>query len=58
MPQSEWKPFHQNDNWAQRLILARDMFAEIRAERTEDSPSGPETTVQGPVTLTQEDSAC
>ena len=47
MPQSEWKPFHQNDNWSQRLILARECFSEIRAERTEDSPAG-SPNVQGP----------
>ena len=45
----DWKPFHQNDNWAQRLILARDIFAEIRVERTEDSPAG-SGNVQGPDT--------
>ena len=45
----DWKPFHQNDNWSQRLILARDIFAEIRVERTEDSPAG-SGNVQGPDT--------
>ena len=48
----DWKPFHQNDNWSQRLILARDIFAEIRAERTEDSPAG-SPNVQGPIILAQ-----
>ena len=52
MPQSEWKPFHQNDNWSQRLILARECFSEIRAERTEDSPAG-SPNVQGPYILAQ-----
>ena len=48
----DWKPFHQNDNWSQRLILARDIFAEIRVERTEDSPAG-SGNVQGPIILAQ-----
>ena len=51
----DWPLFHQNNNWSQRLILAREMFAEIKAERTQDNLTG-ESNVQGPDTTAQEDS--
>jgi len=45
----DWPLFHLNNNWSQRLILARECFAEIRAERTEPSLTASQT-VQAPLT--------
>ena len=44
--------FNIADNWSARLPIARDIFAEIRAERMEDSPAG-SGNVQGPIILAQ-----
>ena len=48
----DWKPYAKNENWSQRLIMAREMFAESRAERTEPSLTATQT-VQAPVILAQ-----
>jgi hypothetical protein len=42
------KPYAQNDSWAQRLDMARDIFAEVRAEQLDSPTDAP--TVQGPLT--------